>query len=963
MYSNMIPLSPMDDPDSIPMSNPGTPHVTATAGANITLACPGVSPTSYIYLVEWKCVGCRCQDCPNPHGEGLRILRYNDKLMRWDNEDERRNLDMDRSGLKFEPVTSADSGTYMCLINNRREPDSPIVLIVQDVPDPPPSRPLVVRLDSRSVDLSWAPPRRNHHHHVISYKIFIKEGETGSWDRTVETSSNLTRFHIKDLQPFTTYMFRVSAKNLLGYSKPSKESYPTMTHREKPSGSPTFLRDKISTSSTSLSIVWQPPPKQTLNGEFLGYEMTYRPKNERRSTKLTINEDILRIQNYTIGNLQKHTTYVISLSVKNLKGVGPNATIELRTEDGVPLEPQRPRFSNVTAQSLVLSWQMPSNARNLGSDLLGYRIYVTEMCEEARSQYEIRYQPYHSRRCRKIQPFTINSGSTTQTLVDGLTFTLCPERFITKLIPSPLIVQHSTFPGPYTKYKIVLRAFTKKREGPASDALILMTDTSPPGAPIITNITCYGTDELQIEWRRPDQDSAIKYYKILLNHRDRRDQMRTEEIHVEIVNDTLKNVAFLSNLTTESIYDLRIVAFVESFIHPGKLYQGPTSHARRIFVGRECDPHQAFSKVHDVLEFNAGIVAGIICTATSLVLLALVMLICRRHKPRYEFLALTPKYMAAGRGGPGSPPINGGPQGWISDHESDIPISLLPKHVSGLHACDNMAFHKDFESIHSARLLRHANDAGSLIGNVHAANTYPDILNGRPDCGSHSTCPIFLDGWLVPFNFICLLGEAPLASESTWIRLIWEQHVGMIVTLLTSVAKDDLSTLSDSKRFGDIIVTLQTEDILPDYTIRTMKLSHRKFRKAPERYITQLIFGRYPEIGLPHGSDFLNFTKAAFAVNRTSGGKILVQSRNGLDSCLVYAKLHTMLDQIQARGEVNIPCYSRHLSSVNDVALSSVDQFIYVHDVLAEAVEYGQLHSILQANASMNSNGSLSMPQ
>eukprot|EP00095_Tigriopus_kingsejongensis_P007719 maker-scaffold162_size295716-snap-gene-0.11 protein:Tk07719 transcript:maker-scaffold162_size295716-snap-gene-0.11-mRNA-1 annotation:"domain-containing protein" len=161
------------------------------------------------------------------------------------------------------------------------------------------------------------------------------------------------------------------------------------------------------------------------------------------------------------------------------------------------------------------------------------------------------------------------------------------------------------------------------------------------------------------------------------------------------------------------------------------MYQGPMSHARRIFVGRECDPHQAFSKVHDVLEFNAGIVAGIICTAISLVLLALVMLICRRHKPRYEFLALTPKYMAAGRGGPGCAQVNGGGQGWISDHESDIPINLFPKHVSGLHACDDMAFHKDFESIHSARLLRHANENASLIANGHAASTYPDILNGR----------------------------------------------------------------------------------------------------------------------------------------------------------------------------------------------------------------------------------------
>ena len=48
------------------------------------------------------------------------------------------------------------------------------ISLFPDVPDAPPSRPLVVRMDSRSVDLSWAPPRRTHHHPVTSYKIFIK---------------------------------------------------------------------------------------------------------------------------------------------------------------------------------------------------------------------------------------------------------------------------------------------------------------------------------------------------------------------------------------------------------------------------------------------------------------------------------------------------------------------------------------------------------------------------------------------------------------------------------------------------------------------------------------------------------------------------------------------------------------------------------------------------------------------
>ena len=43
----------------------------------------------------------------------------------------RRNLDFDRYGLRFQPVKATDSGTYMCLLNNRREPDAPIVLTVQ----------------------------------------------------------------------------------------------------------------------------------------------------------------------------------------------------------------------------------------------------------------------------------------------------------------------------------------------------------------------------------------------------------------------------------------------------------------------------------------------------------------------------------------------------------------------------------------------------------------------------------------------------------------------------------------------------------------------------------------------------------------------------------------------------------------------------------------------------------------
>ena len=39
-------------------------------------------------------------------------------------------------------------------------------------------------------------------------------------------------------------------------------------------------------------------------------------------------------QNYSLAGLLRHTNYIVSVAAKNLEGLGPAATIELRTEDG-----------------------------------------------------------------------------------------------------------------------------------------------------------------------------------------------------------------------------------------------------------------------------------------------------------------------------------------------------------------------------------------------------------------------------------------------------------------------------------------------------------------------------------------------------------------------------------------------------------------------------------------------------
>ena len=75
-----------------------------------------------------------------------------------------------------------------------------------------------------------------------------------------------------------------------------------------PSGRPKFIRERLSTSSSTLSLVWAPPPQSSLNAEFRGFELTYKPTNYIAATvntsKVQINvKDSVAIQVIPAGTI------------------------------------------------------------------------------------------------------------------------------------------------------------------------------------------------------------------------------------------------------------------------------------------------------------------------------------------------------------------------------------------------------------------------------------------------------------------------------------------------------------------------------------------------------------------------------------------------------------------------------------------------------------------------------------
>ena len=88
-----------------------------------------------------------------------------------------------------------------------------------------------------------------------------------------------------------------------------------------PSGRPKFIRERLSTSSTSLSLVWAPPPQSSINAEFGGYELTYKPSNyiKANTSAIQINvRDSISIQ----VSICKNRCMYVSASIAFLKEIG-----------------------------------------------------------------------------------------------------------------------------------------------------------------------------------------------------------------------------------------------------------------------------------------------------------------------------------------------------------------------------------------------------------------------------------------------------------------------------------------------------------------------------------------------------------------------------------------------------------------------------------------------------------------
>eukprot|EP00095_Tigriopus_kingsejongensis_P008769 maker-scaffold151_size306168-snap-gene-2.8 protein:Tk08769 transcript:maker-scaffold151_size306168-snap-gene-2.8-mRNA-1 annotation:"unnamed protein product" len=786
------------------------------------------------------------------------------------------------------------------------------------VPDAP-GKPLIMAFTSRSVNLSWTPPLNTHNSPISHYLILVRVGEGGAWDQNniIETANNSTIFQVSDLLPFSTYSFRITAVNAIGRSHHSKESYYMITLREVPSGKPTITAAH-NTSSTSIQISWRPPNVKTIHGEFLGYRIAYKPRNSGAEAVKEISIKDPSISKHIIQKLDIFTQYLVSLQVLNPEGLGPSTTVVVMTDEGVPSMPLNVSMDEVTNASLRLHWKQPSRPNGI---IQGYRLYFMQT-----NFTDVRTV----RNPRASMAFTLS----------GL--------------------------APFTKYRIWLKAFTWKNEGQPSRPFEMVTDVAGPGPPIITNLTCKDEQSIYLQWDSPRVVyKTVDYYYIYYRNEE---QWQFKEVAVGM-NGTLSKGSkiLLEGLKTNSMHEVKVRGATRSVYDSSTVYKGEFSEAQKILLRLNCDQAQAFTIVRSseelALDLSAGMIAGVACVAFSLILGLFALGLWRKYfNESYYYLDESPATPA-----PSIVPD------WDSDpmvaSTSDgtstaIPISIYIQRVASLHADGDIGFTKEFETIQAISNQENGSTPSTLASRLpenQSKNRYPNVIafdhsrvQLRPLPGQKRGEYVnanYIDGFQRARAYIATQGPLPATFDSFW-RLVWEQKVKVLVMITNLVERgqrkcDRYWPREGTFKYGFIEVTLTREDQMATYTIRTFRIRHTRIRSGKqssfvERYVLQYHYTHWPDHGVPETSlPLLNFVKRSTEANRETDSPILVHCSAGVGRTGAYILLDAMLKQATAKGEVNIAAFLKHIRSQRPHLVQSMEQYMFVHDALAEAFASG----------------------
>ncbi|XP_070763030.1 receptor-type tyrosine-protein phosphatase beta-like [Enoplosus armatus] len=355
----------------------------------------------------------------------------------------------------------------------------------------------------------------------------------------------------------------------------------------------------------------------------------------------------------------------------------------------------------------------------------------------------------------------------------------------------------------------------------------------------------------------------------------------------------------------------------------------------------------------------SGVIEGISAGMFLIVMLVGVtaLLVCRQKARKVVEERVTVR-MSVRREGPTS----GVHVGVRGNRRIFSPIKILnfECHYNKLQADSNYLLSQEYEDLKDVGRNQPLDSA--LLSENRGKNRYNNILpydstRVKLSYVDDDLCSDYINASYIPGNnfrreYVATQGPLPGTKDDFW-KMVWEQNVHNIVMVTQCVEKgrvkcDHYWPLDqDPLYYGDLIVQMLSESVLPEWTIREFNICSEE-QLSFTRLVRQFHYTVWPDHGVPETTQSLiQFVRTVRDyVNRSPGsGPTVVHCSAGVGRTGTFIVLDRVLQQLDTKDTLDIYGSVFDLRLHRSHMVQTECQYAYLHQCVRDVLRARKLRS------------------
>uniref|UniRef100_A0A8C4U3H9 Receptor-type tyrosine-protein phosphatase eta n=1 Tax=Falco tinnunculus TaxID=100819 RepID=A0A8C4U3H9_FALTI len=280
-----------------------------------------------------------------------------------------------------------------------------------------------------------------------------------------------------------------------------------------------------------------------------------------------------------------------------------------------------------------------------------------------------------------------------------------------------------------------------------------------------------------------------------------------------------------------------------------------------------------------------------------------------------------------------------------------IKVENFESYFKKQQADSNCGFAEEYEELKSAGVHqpKFAAELAENRGKNRYNNVLPyDISRVKLSDQNSATDDYINANYMPGYNskkaFIAAQGPLPSTIEDFW-RMIWEKNIYSIVMLTKCVEQartkcEQYWPDKQSKSYGDITVTMVSEVVLPEWTIRDFTVE--KSNTPESHMVRQFHFTSWPDHGVPETTDLLiNFRHLVheYSSQNPIDSPTLVHCSAGVGRTGTFIAIDRLIQQIEMENTVDVYGVVYDLRMHRPLMVQTEDQYVFLNQCVMDIIK------------------------